>query len=219
MHRLSSKCKSSVRRYVCRHATLLTMHQAIEPSTIVSNLQGAAWQRPRIAPSADRTDVGRPGGPAAHAAGRAGRAIAAFLATGISTACAVAPWSDSIPDLSRAEAALGHSVELARGQIRSLDHPDLDHSVFFGFRWKTSWLATASSDGVISIASQIPPWVQDRAESDWATTRPTLVSSPMPRPSSDTMRCSYPRRIVSFETDCKRPYPSESSPRSIRGQG
>jgi len=41
------------------------------------------------------------------------------------------------------------------------------HYVSFGFRRKPSLLASASSDGVISIASQLPPWIQDEAERYW----------------------------------------------------
>jgi hypothetical protein len=39
--------------------------------------------------------------------------------------------------------------------------------VFFGYRRETSFLMTESSDGVISIASQIPAWIQDQAERYW----------------------------------------------------
>jgi hypothetical protein len=39
--------------------------------------------------------------------------------------------------------------------------------VFFGYRRKASILTTESSDGVISIDSQIPPWIQDQAERYW----------------------------------------------------
>jgi len=41
------------------------------------------------------------------------------------------------------------------------------HYVFFGFRRKVSLLTTESTDGVISISSQLPRWIQDQAERYW----------------------------------------------------
>lgn len=41
------------------------------------------------------------------------------------------------------------------------------HYVFFGFGRELSLLSTECTDGVISLASQLPSWIQDRAAAYW----------------------------------------------------
>ncbi len=43
----------------------------------------------------------------------------------------------------------------------------IPHYVFFGFQRSLSVISSESSDGVISMASQLPMWVQDQAERYW----------------------------------------------------
>ena len=43
----------------------------------------------------------------------------------------------------------------------------IPHYVLFGFQRNLSVISTESSDGVISVASQLPMWIQDQAERYW----------------------------------------------------
>jgi len=58
----------------------------------------------------------------------------------------------------------------------SFHHPP--HYVFFGFRRKDTLFTTLSSDGVISVASQLPPWILNRADRNWGydTTHTGILS-------------------------------------------
>jgi len=45
--------------------------------------------------------------------------------------------------------------------------PNVAHYVFFGYRRGPSLLTQASSDGAITMSSQIPAWIQEQAERCW----------------------------------------------------
>jgi len=70
----------------------------------------------------------------------------------------VSSWFDLSP---RSEFLISLREPLQRAGDR------IPHYVFFGFRRNLSVISTESSDGVISVASQLPTWVQDQAEHCW----------------------------------------------------
>ena len=45
--------------------------------------------------------------------------------------------------------------------------PRVPHYVFYGYRRGPSLLTQQSSDGAITLSSQIPPWIQEQAERCW----------------------------------------------------
>lgn len=64
------------------------------------------------------------------------------------------PWIDLAPD-----SAFLQSLRDVLPKVR--------HYVFFGYRRAPSLLTSQSSDGAITLASQMPEWVQQQAERSW----------------------------------------------------
>jgi pimeloyl-ACP methyl ester carboxylesterase len=64
----------------------------------------------------------------------------------------LSPGSEFLSSLSAPLKRGGHSIP---------------HYVFFGFRRSMSLISTDSSDGTISVASQLPVWIQEQAEHCW----------------------------------------------------
>ena len=84
------------------------------------------------------------------------------------------PWAGN--DWARVGATLvprapGTWIDLSPGSefIASLREPmrGVPHHVFFAYRRRLSLLTSESSDGTITLKSQIPEWIQQQAERCW----------------------------------------------------
>ena len=72
------------------------------------------------------------------------------------TACGFTPLAASAPDLSHAEQAIGHPVELAAGQIRSLDHPAFEHAAAEHAFWSPLALLEDGGAGIFFLEPYDP---------------------------------------------------------------
>ena len=70
------------------------------------------------------------------------------IAVTVTPACSSLPWLDSVPDLPHAEAAVGHPLDLALGQIRSLDHPDFSQAAADSALWAPLAMLRKGSAGI-----------------------------------------------------------------------
>lgn len=84
------------------------------------------------------------------------RIIAASVIVCATTACGYSPWRETIPDLKHAEAALGHPIALATGQIRSLDHPEFDDATAERALWRPLGMLDKGGTGIFFLEPYDP---------------------------------------------------------------
>lgn len=87
---------------------------------------------------------------------RAARGVAVVAIAVAVTACASTPRSDSVADLSAAEAALGRPVEVAAGEIRGLDHPDFDPAAAAHALWSPLEMLRDRATGIFFLEPYDP---------------------------------------------------------------
>lgn len=136
------------------------MDQLAESSHTESSPPDAIPKRRRARKSAKCAGADGAFSTLAAAGVRIHRIIAASVIVCSATACGYSPWRESVPDLKHAEAALGHPIELATGQIRSLDHPDFDDSAAERALWKPLGMLDKGGAGIFFLepydAKRIP---------------------------------------------------------------
>ena len=100
-------------------------------------------------------------------------------------------------------------ISLRKSTPTNLELPP--HYVFFGYRRNPSLTSMASSDSVISVASQVPPWIQDRAERYWGfdTTHTGILS--------DALVLKRYQALVESVADCLQRKRTQKSASAARG--
>ena len=78
------------------------------------------------------------------------------FAVSVSPACSTKSWVGSVPDLSHAEAAVGHPLNLALGKIRSLDHPDFSQAAADSALWTPLAMLRKGSAGIFFLEPYDP---------------------------------------------------------------
>ena len=112
-------------------AMLIAMDQALTQSIIRHGPRGNSSPMRLILRARKAGHAYRVGGRSAASVGRFRRVVAAAAGTVVilqTAACGFATTTGRVSDLAGAESALGRPVELVRGRIRSLDHPEFDHA-------------------------------------------------------------------------------------------
>ena len=139
---------------MCRRTILAGMDQARAAPGIGRRRRPARWRetvpplRPALFAGA-REEFG-------CAARTVCQLIAVAMAMSVTTACVFAPWSDPVPDVAHAEAALGHPLTLASGQVRSLDHPDFERSAADRALWAPLGMLEKGDAGIFFLQPYDP---------------------------------------------------------------
>jgi hypothetical protein len=83
----------------------------------------------------------------------------ALVAVGLlvqTAACGVAPRLGGTPDVASAEAVLGRRIEVATGQIRTLDHPDFEHAAAGDAVWSPLAMLEKGAAGIYFLEPYDP---------------------------------------------------------------